>query len=113
MNTPGNLFADLPDAHQAEQFEDILRLPGVRIERIVSCGQSSPADYWYDQPEGEWVMVLQGQGVIEFEDGRLLTLNPGDNLNIPPHCRHRVVATAENTTTIWLAVFYGSTTPNQ
>lgn len=112
MNTPlFNLFEHLPDARQAEQFEDILRLPGIRIERIVSCGQSSPEGYWYDQSEGEWVMVLQGQGVIEFDDGRLLTLNSGDGIHIPPHCPHRVAATTD--TTIWLAVFYGSPTPAQ
>lgn len=55
---PVNLLANLPDARQAEQFETLLQKPGIRIERIVSAGQSSPPDFWYDQPEGEWVMVL-------------------------------------------------------
>ncbi|NWO96443.1 cupin, partial [Escherichia coli] len=33
-----NLLADLPDAGAAEVFTELLRRPGVRIERIVSAG---------------------------------------------------------------------------
>jgi hypothetical protein len=28
------------------------------VERIVSLGQVSPPGFWYDQAEGEWVLVL-------------------------------------------------------
>jgi hypothetical protein len=31
----------------------------VRIERIISHGHASPADFWYDQPQHEWVIVLR------------------------------------------------------
>ncbi|MEA3070082.1 MAG: cupin 2 protein, partial [Alphaproteobacteria bacterium] len=33
---------------------------GLRIERIVSLGQASPPGFWYDQAEGEWVVLLAG-----------------------------------------------------
>ena len=42
----------------------------------------SPEEGWYDQDENEWVMVIEGQGVIEFEDGRVVTLSKGDYINI-------------------------------
>lgn len=38
-----------------------------RIERIVSHGHASPPGFWYDQEEAEWVAVLSGEAVLEFE----------------------------------------------
>lgn len=103
----GNLFAALPAAFDGEVFEDLLSADGVRIERIVSRGQSSPASGWYDQDEHEWVLVLEGSGTIGFEDGREVTLAAGDYLHIPARTRHRVVRTDPARRTVWLAVFHG------
>jgi cupin 2 domain-containing protein len=102
-----NLFSPLPDAHAAERVDMLLTLPGVRIERIVSQGQASPPGYWYDQGEGEWVLLLAGAARVRFDDetdARLL--GPGDWLEIAPHRRHRVDWTDPASVTIWLAVFY-------
>jgi cupin 2 domain-containing protein len=33
---------------------------GVRIERIVSTGQSTPEDQTYKQESDEWVLLLTG-----------------------------------------------------
>ena len=42
-----------------------------------------------------------------FERGRrTVKLGPGDWLEIPPHCRHRVDATSETQDTVWLAVHW-------
>ncbi|MUK62980.1 cupin domain-containing protein [Aliivibrio fischeri] len=101
-----NLFTDIPNELPSEIFEDILSTPNIRIERILSHGHSSPEQGWYDQDENEWVLVLSGFGVIEFDDGRVITLNEGDYLNIKAHEKHKVQATAPNETTVWLAVFY-------
>jgi cupin 2 domain-containing protein len=49
----------LPDARAAEQVATLLTRPGLRVERIVSRGQASPPGFWYDQAEGEWVLVLR------------------------------------------------------
>jgi cupin 2 domain-containing protein len=102
-----NLLFPLPDAHGAECVEKLLARPGLRIERIVSRGQASPAGFWYDQAEGEWVLLLAGAASLRFADeadARLL--RPGDCLDIASHRRHRVDWTDPATPTVWLAVFY-------
>ncbi|MEC8858683.1 MAG: cupin domain-containing protein [Pseudomonadota bacterium] len=101
-----NLFDAIPESLDAEQFNEILSMPGVRIERIVSHGHTSPTEGWYDQDEHEWVMVLQGSAVLAFENSADVRLAAGDYLNIPAHCRHRVVSTDPDQKTVWLAVFY-------
>lgn len=110
MSPLANLFDDLPrSTGKTEQFQDLLKRPGLRIERIVSTGQSSPPDFWYDQPEGEWVIVLQGAARLRFADeGEARLLQPGDFIDIAPHRRHRVDWTDPKQTTVWLAVFYGT-----
>ena len=99
-----NLFAGLPSAALAdEQFASILQRPGLRIERIVSTGQASPPDFWYDQDTDEWVLLLAGAATLAFDDDTRTSLRPGDSLLIPAHRRHRVAETAPRT--VWLAVF--------
>ena len=102
----GNIYSALPPTLDGERFEDILRLPNVRIERICSQGQSSPASGWYDQDEHEWVCVLQGAARLEFDDGEVCELAVGDYVNIPAHRRHWVAWSDPNAVTVWLAVFY-------
>ncbi|MDH7944528.1 cupin domain-containing protein [Pseudohongiella sp. SYSU M77423] len=103
-----NLFDAIPESSDAEQFDEILNTPGVRIERIVSQGHTSPAQGWYDQDEHEWVMVLQGGAVLAFENSADVRLAAGDYINIPAHCRHRVAWTDPDQKTVWLAVFYSA-----
>jgi cupin 2 domain-containing protein len=105
-----NLFAGLPAAPEAaEQFVELLARPGLRIERIVSTGQSSPPDFWYDQAEGEWVLLLQGEAKLRLADETdARSLKPGDFIDIAPHRRHRVDWTAPGQTTIWLAIHYAA-----
>jgi cupin 2 domain-containing protein len=94
-----------PDAAE-ETFEEIIRSPSVRVERIISQGQSSPGSGWYDQDENEWVMLIKGNATLEWEDGSITDLSAGDYLNIPAHRKHRVLSTAQDEITVWLAVFY-------
>ncbi|WP_175650104.1 cupin domain-containing protein [Pseudomonas sp. Marseille-P9899] len=102
-----NLFVDLNTPAAQERFDDLLTRPGLRIERIVSTGQSSPPDFWYDQDEGEWVIVLRGSAGLRLEgEASEWVLKPGDFLEIPAHCRHRVEWTSSEEPTVWLAVFY-------
>jgi cupin 2 domain-containing protein len=78
-----------------------------RVERIVSHGHASPAGFWYDQDEAEWVAVLEGEGVLEYDDGQPpVVLRRGDSVYLAPHQRHRVASTAAGADTIWLAVFF-------
>ncbi|UCC13722.1 MAG: cupin domain-containing protein [Gammaproteobacteria bacterium] len=87
-----------------ESVEVLLDRDTLRVERIVSLDYSSPDGFWYDQPDDEWVTVLRGRGVLEFEDGNRVELGPGDWLDIPAHVRHRVAATHATEATVWLAV---------
>ncbi len=106
MKKAENLLSVLPDALSQEIFTDLLQHKNLRIERILSQGQSSPETGWYDQDEHEWVLVVQGAGTLEFESGEAVTLRTGDHLNIPAHCRHRVSWTDPDQVTVWLAIFY-------
>jgi cupin 2 domain-containing protein len=112
LESGANLLKDLPDASREEVFETLLQAQGgpVRIERIVSHGQASPADFWYDQDEDEWVLVLAGGAVLEILDEaerrQSRRLGPGDSLYLPAHRRHRVAWTSEEEPTVWLACFW-------
>ncbi|ABU74782.1 MULTISPECIES: cupin domain-containing protein [Vibrio] len=101
-----NLFKDLPSDLSEEVFEDLLTHKQLRIERIVSKGQTTSEGEWYDQEEHEWVLVLQGTGELTYEDGSVKRLETGDHLNIPAYTKHRVSWTDPEQETIWLAVFY-------
>ena len=102
-----NLFDSLPDTCAVECVNILLTRSRVRIERIVSFGQASPPGFWYDQEEGEWVVVLAGVARLRFADeSEVRLLGPGDWLDIVPHRRHRVEWTDPMTLTIWLAIFY-------
>ncbi len=102
-----NLFSPLPEARAAEAVDALLTRPGLRIERIVSQGQASPPGFWYDQAEGEWVILLAGAAGLRFADeAEARLLGPGDWLDIAPHRRHRVDWTDPAAPTIWLAIFY-------
>ncbi len=102
----GNLLSDLPADLSGEIVDRLVVGDSVRIERIVSAGHASPAGFWYDQEEREFVVVLQGAARIEFEDGEIAELVAGDWLEISAHRRHRVGWTAPGKATVWLAVFF-------
>ena len=101
-----NLFAHVPAATQPEEVvTEILVRPGLRIERVVSTGQASPPDFWYDQPWDEWVTVLAGAARLRFEgEPEDRELRTGDHVLIQAHARHRVEWTSADPPTIWLAV---------
>ena len=107
MASIDNLFSGLAGGATEEQFVELLSRPGLRIERIVSSGQSSPPGFWFDQPQAEWIAVLQGEARLRFEDeAEPRTLIPGSCLDIVPHRRHRIEWTHPEVPTVWLAVHY-------
>jgi cupin 2 domain-containing protein len=102
-----NLFANLPVGAVEEQAVELLSRPGLKIERIVSSGQASPPGFWYDQPQGEWVVLLSGGARLRFEDEpQPRMLRPGDFVDIAAHRRHRVEWTQPGEPTVWVAVHY-------
>jgi len=98
-----NLLSIAPGTE--ETFSDLLASPSFRLEQIVSNGQASAQGYWYDQPNPEWVLLLQGAATLQFENGTI-QLTQGDSCLIPAHSRHRVEFTS--TDAIWLALHYPS-----
>ncbi|HER35744.1 MAG: cupin domain-containing protein [Halothiobacillaceae bacterium] len=98
---PGTLGSSVEEA-----FDTLVETNHVRIERIVSRGQTSPPVGWYEQDRDEWVVVLAGAGVVAFEDGERLTLGSGDHAVIEAGRRHRVAWTDPVEETVWLAVHY-------
>jgi cupin 2 domain-containing protein len=103
----GNLFADIAGHPEGEQFTPLLTSPDVRIERIVSRGHASPQDFWYDQDDAEWVIVLAGSAGLLFEgEAAPRTLKRGDYMAIPAHRKHRIAWTDAQEPTVWLAVHH-------
>ncbi len=100
-----NLFI-IPNEIPKEITEILHSNENVRIERIISNGQCSPVDFFYDQQETEWLFLLQGKAIISFKNNEKITLNKGDNLFIPAHKKHRVEKTSTNPPCIWICVYY-------
>ena len=101
MNNIFNLTPSLPDK---ELFESIIANDNILIERIISTGQTTPLGEWYDSDKDEWVILLQGEAVLSYEDGSQIKLTAGDYLFIPAHQKHRVEYTSVLPPCIWLAV---------
>ena len=101
-----NILNNIPDVLREELFETLVTSDAVQIERIISKGHTSPAGEWYDQQRTEFVLVLKGAGKLEFENGRVVSMEAGDWLEIPARARHRVAWTDEASETVWLAVHY-------
>lgn len=99
-----NLLSAAPAA-TVEQFITLLQTPSFRLEKIVSHGVTSPNNCWYDQVEAEWVMLVQGEAVLEFERAGKLPLKAGDYLLISAHQKHRVDSCSPDA--VWLALHFG------
>jgi len=105
-----NLFAAIPADIPAEIFETLLETPSCRLERILSRGQATPAGQWYDQEQGEWVILLRGRAGLRFAAAdEVVELSAGDWLWLPAHCRHRVEWTSSDEPAVWLALHVAET----
>lgn len=100
-----NIFQLPTELPNIELFEILLQQPGIKIERIISTGQTTPPQQWYDQPQHEWVILLQGEAEISYVDSSI-RLHRGDYLFIPAHQKHRVNYTSFQPPCIWLAVHF-------
>lgn len=100
-----NVFENIIIDKNKEQFFDLLKDDKIKIEKIVSNGQSSSVNFWYEQKENEFVLILKGNAILEYED-KDIELKEGDYINIKAFTKHRVKYTNKDEPTIWLAVFY-------
>ena len=107
-----NIFTLPPELPAEELFESLIETDRFKIQRIISTGQTTPPGEWYDQERDEWVMLLQGEAKLAYENDRIVTLKAGDYLLIRAHQKHRVEYTSSNPPCIWLAVFAERLCPN-
>lgn len=102
-----NIFTDIPSQIPEELFENLVSNDCVRIERILSKGHMTPDEKWYKQNQDEWILILQGQAVLRYQNpDQFIQLAPGDYLLIPAHQKHRVEWTTPDQPTIWLAIHW-------
>ena len=72
----GNLLTSLIPGQDKEQIDKLVDgHPRLRVERIVSTGQSSPPGFWYNQPDDEFVFVTRDadQAAAALAEGLQLT----------------------------------------
>ena len=101
-----NIFDNIPSDLTHEVFENIIAKQPIKIERIISKGHSSPSSGWHEQAQQEWVLLLKGAAIIDFDHQPTVHLKEGDYLTINAHQKHKVSWTAPNIETIWLAVHF-------
>ncbi|MGU7769195.1 cupin domain-containing protein [Burkholderia sp. MR1-5-21] len=103
----GNLFSSEGERSGGERIDLLVTGPRLNVERIVSMGHASPEGFWYDDSRAEWVVLLSGAAVLEFEENATrLEMRPGDYVLIEPHCRHRVAWTHAEAQSVWLAIYH-------
>jgi cupin 2 domain-containing protein len=96
-----NLFNNIPDLTESEEFETLLQQDNIKIERIISSPQ--PEETLQRQKHDEWVLLLEGEAVLDIEN-KNHPLASGDYLFIPAGTPHRVVSTSREPLCIWLAI---------
>ena len=100
-----NIFDKIIVDKEEENFFEIFKNETIKIEKIVSNGQISPENFWYEQEKSEFILRLEGFAILEFEN-REVELKKGDCINIKAKQKHRVKFTSLDEPTIWFAVFY-------
>ena len=100
-----NIFTQIIVDKKEERFFEIFKNEIIKVEKIVSNGQTSPENFWYEQEKSEFILLLEGFAILEFEN-REVELKKGDCLNIQAMQKHRVKFTSQDEPTIWFAVFY-------
>ena len=92
----------LPEIEEEEIVDILKENEDVKIERIISTGQVSD---WMVQEKREYVLLIQGNAVIEFND-KTVEMKSGDTLFIEKMERHRVTYTSENPCCIWFCIHF-------
>ena len=95
----GNLFSDAASPLEGERFDTLLCHRNLVVERIVSS--ASIAAQAYVQAQDEWVVLIQGEAVLEVA-GEPTSLKSGDYLFLPAGVPHTVPRTSPGA--LWLAI---------
>ncbi len=96
-----NVFESVAQIQAGEEyFDTLMEHPLLKIVRIFS--NSVQDGQWYDQDHDEWVVLLEGEAVLAFED-QIQALVKGDYVLIEAHQKHRVKSTSADA--LWLAIY--------
>jgi len=104
-----NIFSDGNVVNPESEFFDVIcegKNTDFLLERIISIGNITPEGKWYEQNNDEWVVVMKGEGVIEFFDGEIIKLSEGDSIMIKAGDKHKVIYTSIIPVCIWLALHF-------
>lgn len=94
-------------SQNTELFNVLLQRKNVKIEQIVSTGQTTPVNEVYDQEWDEFVLLMQGEAKITMVDTQTtIALSAGDSVMIKAHEKHVVSYTSSEPPCIWLAVHF-------
>lgn len=96
---PANVYANATPPQEGERFEALLSHKGLLVERIVSSSKIAAQEYVQEQDE--WVVLLQGEAVLDV-DGESVQLKSGDYLFLPSLTPHTVLSVSDGA--LWLAV---------
>lgn len=96
---PANVYANATPPQEGERFEALLSHKGLLVERIVSSSKIAAQEYVQEQDE--WVVLLQGEAVLDV-DGESVQLRSGDYLFLPSLTPHTVLSVSDGA--LWLAV---------
>lgn len=100
----GNIFTLPGQDKSGNETIEILAQGSSLIERIVSYGHTTQENFWYNQENDEWVVLIQGEAILLFEDNETITLTSGDYIFIPAGRKHKVTFTSNTPPCIWIAV---------
>ena len=76
-----------------------------RLELIVSCAFKNEDEFWFDQKEHEWLLLIRGEANLSIETlENRIDLKVGDHLYLSPHKLHRINRTDGFPGTIWLTL---------
>ena len=65
-----NIFEEIVVDKNEEKFFEIFKNNKIKVEKIVSNGQKSPENFWYEQEESEYILLL-----LSFSYKQVLRLN--------------------------------------
>ncbi len=86
-------------------LETLFESSDVKIEKVTANGQITPAGDFPDEPSAEFIVLLKGELVLEYQDEtETVHLKPGDHAIAGPDQRTRAEFTSEEEETVWIKV---------
>lgn len=67
----------------------------IRIEKVIMFNKKSPEDFWYNVPENEFGVIIDGFLEIEYKDGTRQSYKKGEKFYIGANIVHRLNFTSE------------------